>query len=174
MVRKFRNWASGLTKLRKFIYLISPNKIYDNFYLDLEKVLSANNVKFFQLRLKNTKKTRIIEIAKKIKKITKKYKVKFLINDSFKIAKIVNADGFHLGQKDGSLIKIKKNFKNKILGVTCHSSKILAKTNQAICWWTHERWTADPRWWESNRWIAAFMASGQNPKSNSKPCGGCI
>ena len=135
--------------MRKFIYLISPNKIYDNFYLDLEKVLSANNVKFFQLRLKNTKKTRIIEIAKKIKKITKKYKVKFLINDSFKIAKIVNADGFHLGQKDGSLIKIKKNFKNKILGVTCHSSKILAK--KAI------------------KYKANYLAFGSFEKSKLKP-----
>ena len=135
--------------MRKFIYLISPNKIYDNFYLDLEKVLSANNVKFFQLRLKNTKKTRIIEIAKKIKKITKKYKVKFLINDSFKIAKIVNADGFHLGQKDGSLIQVKKNFKNKILGVTCHSSKILAK--KAI------------------KYKANYLAFGSFEKSKLKP-----
>ena len=135
--------------MRKFIYLISPNQIYDNFYLDLEKVLSANNVKFFQLRLKNTKKTRIIEIAKKIKKITKKYKVKFLINDSFKIAKIVNADGFHLGQKDGSLIQVKKNFKNKILGVTCHNSKILAK--KAI------------------KYKANYLAFGSFEKSKLKP-----
>jgi len=67
--------------LKQFIYLISPNKIYPNFYKDLEKVLSSRKVSFFQLRLKKKPKNLIIKIAKKIKKITKKYKVKFIIND---------------------------------------------------------------------------------------------
>ena len=61
-------------------------------------------------------------------KITKIHKVNFLINDSFKIAKIINADGCHLGQLDGSVINAKKSLKNKIIGVTCHNSKLLAKT----------------------------------------------
>jgi len=114
--------------LRKLVYLISPNKIYDDFYDDLKKVLSVKNVKFFQLRLKNTKKDKIIEIAKKIKKITRKYGVKLIINDHPNISKITNADGCHLGQKDGLVINAKKILKKKIIGVTCHNSKFLAKT----------------------------------------------
>ena len=80
MVTKFRG-------LKKPIYLISPNKIYPNFYSDLDKVLSSKKVSFFQLRLKNLADNEIIKIGNKIKLITKKHKVFFLINDSYKIAK---------------------------------------------------------------------------------------
>jgi len=113
--------------LKKLVYLISPNKIHNDFYDDLRKVLSKKNVKFFQLRLKKVKKSKIIKISKEIKKITKKYKVKFIINDDPKISKITNADGCHLGQNDGSVINAKKYLKKKIIGVTCHNSKSLAK-----------------------------------------------
>ena len=113
--------------MKKLVYLISPNKIYDNFYDDLKKVLSVKNVKFFQLRLKKIKRNKIIIIAKKIKKITRKYKVKLIINDHPNISKIVSADGCHLGQNDVSIIFAKKYLKKKIIGITCHNSKSLAK-----------------------------------------------
>ena len=68
-------------------------------------------------------------------KITSKYNVKLIINDNFKIAKKINADGCHLGQTDGSIIKARLALKNKILGeVTCTSSKelcMIAKKNNA-------------------------------------------
>ena len=93
----------------------------------MEKVLSAKNVKFFQLRLKKVKKNKIIKIAKEIKKITRKYKVKLIINDHPNISKITNADGCHLGQNDASIINARKHLKKKIIGVTCHNAKSLAK-----------------------------------------------
>ena len=54
---------------------------------------------------------KLSKIAKKIKKITKKYKVKFIINDSPKIAKKINADGCHIGQSDSSILEAKKILK---------------------------------------------------------------
>ena len=113
---------------KKFIYLISPNKIEnDNFYTDLALVFSSKKVSFFQLRIKKeTNKTKL-EIGKKIKKICKKYKVKFLINDEPKLAKKLNADGCHLGQQDMGILKARKILKKKIIGVTCHNSIPLAK-----------------------------------------------
>ena len=73
---------------KKFVYLISPNKIEnEDFYADLALVLKSRKVSFFQLRLKNeTIKNKFI-IGKKIKKICKKYTVKFLVNDDPKLAK---------------------------------------------------------------------------------------
>ena len=69
-------------KNKRFIYLISPKYIKNNdFYSKLKQVLSSNKVNFFQLRLKKEKREKKIIIAKKIKKICKKYKVKFLVND---------------------------------------------------------------------------------------------
>ena len=126
MVRKLRKRSSSLVNLKRFVYLISPNKIYRNFYFDLIKVLSSNKVKFFQLRLKKTPEKKIIVIAKKIKKITKKYNVKLIINDNAVIAKKVNADGCHIGQLDSTVDEARKDIKGKIIGVTCHNSKKLA------------------------------------------------
>ena len=113
---------------KKFVYLISPNKIKnDLFYTDLALIFNTKKVSFFQLRLKKeTNKTKL-EIGKKIKKICKKYKVKFLINDDPKLAKKLNADGCHLGQKDMDILKARKILKNKIIGITCHNSISLAK-----------------------------------------------
>ena len=113
---------------KKFVYLISPNKIEnEHFYTDLALVLSSKKVSFFQLRIKKeTNKNRLL-IGKKIQKICKKYKVKFLINDDPRLAKKLNADGCHLGQKDMSIIEARKILKNKIIGITCHNSINLAK-----------------------------------------------
>ena len=108
---------------RKFIYLISPNRIKDNlFYSNLEQVLKTKKVSHFQLRLKNQKQKKKISIGKKIKKICKKYNVKFLINDDPELAKKLNSDGCHLGQKDMNILKARKILKNKIIGITCHNS----------------------------------------------------
>ena len=109
------------------VYLISPNKINKKFYIDLNAVLSPGNVKFFQLRLKKVKVNNLLKIAKEVRKITFKHKVKFIINDDFNLALKAKADGCHMGQLDGSIKMAKKKLKNKILGVTCHNSKILAK-----------------------------------------------
>ena len=113
--------------MKRFVYLISPNKINNKFYLDLDKVLSFKNVKFFQLRLKNIKKKNLLKITRRIIKVTNKYKVKLIINDNFVFAQKVKADGCHMGQSDGPFKIARKKLKNKILGITCHNSKFLAK-----------------------------------------------
>ena len=112
--------------MKRFLYLISPNKINVNFYKDLEDILSTKKVKYFQIRLKKYSDSKIIRISKKVRTLTKKYKVKLIINDSPVLAKKINADGCHLGQSDVS-IKDSRNLlkKEKIIGITCHGSKKL-------------------------------------------------
>jgi thiamine-phosphate pyrophosphorylase len=112
---------------KKFIYLISPNSICTQFYQDLRKILSTGKVSFFQLRLKKYSLKNKILIGIKVKKICKKYHVKFLVNDDPLLAKKLNADGCHLGQKDTSIIEAKKLIGKKIIGITCHNSIELAK-----------------------------------------------
>ena len=135
--------------MQRLVYLISPNKINKKFYKNLNTVLSYGNVKFFQLRLKEIKPSNLLRIAKKIRKITFKHKVKLIINDNFSLALKIKADGCHMGQLDGSIKIAKKKLQNKILGVTCHNSKILAKN--AI------------------RNKASYLAFGSFFKSNLKP-----
>jgi len=114
--------------LKKYIYLISPQKIRGaGFYKELNNVLKTNKVKYFQLRLKKISNSKLLKISKKVKKIAKKNNVKFLINDSPRLAKTVGADGCHIGQKDMNFIRARKILgKNKIIGITCHNSKKLA------------------------------------------------
>ena len=112
---------------KKFIYLISPNKIKKTFYKDLTEILKLRKISFFQLRLKNTSFKKRLLIGAKIKKICKSYNTKFIINDDVILCKKLNCDGCHLGQKDMQIIKARKILKNKIIGITCHNSIKLAK-----------------------------------------------
>jgi len=112
--------------LKRFVYLVSPNKIDQHFYKELKEVLSSKKVKYFQLRLKKHSDSKLLRIGKKVRTITRKYKVKLIINDSPLLAKKINADGCHLGQSDGSIKNARKLLKkNKIIGITCHGSKKL-------------------------------------------------
>ena len=135
--------------MKKIVYLISPNIIKENFYLDLDKVLAFKNVKFFQLRLKNTKRRDLLQITKKIKKITLKHNVKFILNDNFVLANKTKVDGCHMGQLDGSFKVARKKLKRKILGITCHNSKTLAE--------------------EAFKYKADYVAFGSFFKSKLKP-----
>ena len=112
---------------KKYIYLISPNKIYNNFYNNLKLVLKTGKISFFQLRLKNYNEKKKIKIGEKIKNICKKNKVKFIINDDPLLALKLDADGCHLGQKDMDIKMAKKILGKKIIGITCHNSLNLAK-----------------------------------------------
>ena len=82
---------------------------------------------FFQLRLKKENFKKKLTIGRKIKKICKKFNVKFLVNDDVYLAKKLNADGCHLGQKDMNIKEARKIIGKQIIGVTCHNSLNLAK-----------------------------------------------
>ncbi len=112
---------------KKFIYLISPNKILNSFYKNLKLVLKSGKVSFFQLRLKSYSRNKKIIIGKKVKNICKKNKVKLIINDDPLLALKLDADGCHLGQKDMNIKIAKEILGKKIIGITCHNSMDLAK-----------------------------------------------
>ena len=112
---------------KKFIYLISPLTIEKSFYSDLIKIFKTNKVSFFQLRLKNERFKKKLIIGKKIKKICKKFQVKFIVNDDVFLTKKIKADGCHLGQKDMNALDARQLIGDKIIGVTCHNSIKLAK-----------------------------------------------
>ena len=107
---------------KKFLYIISPNKIQKNFYKDLVNIFKLKTTSIFQLRLKKYNYRKKINIAKKIKQICRIYKVKFVINDDVLLASKLCADGCHLGQSDMNPYKARKILGNKIIGVTCHNS----------------------------------------------------
>ena len=112
---------------RRYIYLISPNMITKDFFINLKKILQTGKIKFFQMRFKKYSLKKKILIGKKIQKICKANKVRFIVNDDPLLTKKLNADGCHLGQNDMNIMEARKIIKNKIIGVTCHNSIKLAK-----------------------------------------------
>ena len=112
---------------KKFIYLISPNKITKNFYQMLNEVLKSSKISFFQMRFKKYSFEKKVLMGKKIRNLCKKNNVKFIINDDPILAKKLNADGCHLGQKDMNIKEAKRIIGDKIIGITCHNSIKLAK-----------------------------------------------
>ncbi|WP_458627667.1 thiamine phosphate synthase [Winogradskyella sp. PC D3.3] len=81
------------------LHYISQGKIPEDHIENIQKACE-NGVELVQLRLKEIPLDIILETAKKARKITTQFKVKLIINDHYKIAKAVKADGVHLGKTD--------------------------------------------------------------------------
>ena len=79
------------------------------------------------MRFKKYSFEKKIFLGKKIKHLCKKNNVRFIVNDDPILAKKLNADGCHLGQKDMHITEAKKIIGGKIIGITCHNSIKLAK-----------------------------------------------
>ncbi len=76
-------------------------------------------VTILQIREKDIDEKNFLEEAKEIKKICEKFNVPLIINDNVEIAKMVDADGVHLGQDDMDIEEARKILgSEKIIGIT--------------------------------------------------------
>jgi thiamine-phosphate pyrophosphorylase len=74
-----------------------------------------------QLRDKDSSKRDVLKKAKRLRELTAKYNVTFIVNDHIDIAIAVDADGVHLGQGDLPLLEARKVLgKDKIIGISTH------------------------------------------------------
>ncbi len=77
-----------------------------------------------QLRDKESDKKTVLETARILKKQLARTKSLFIVNDHVDIAKLVDADGVHLGQTDLPLPAARKLLgRDKIIGISCLSLK---------------------------------------------------
>lgn len=114
------------------IYLISPPQInLEIFAKRLENILATGFVPAFQLRLKDYKRSQVKEIAITLNKICKKHNCLFILNDDYKTAIEIGADGVHIGLDDGlnNISQIRQQSPNGfVIGASCYDSKDLAIT----------------------------------------------
>ena len=82
-----------------------------------------------QLREKEMPKRQRLELGFKLRELTRREKVLFIVNDDVDLAMILDADGVHLGQSDIPIIFARPLMKNKIIGVSTHS---LEQVNEAV------------------------------------------
>ena len=67
-------------------------------------------------------------MQEKFKKFATNIKLNLLLMMiPFRLAKQINADGCHIGQKDIDIQEARRVLRQKIIGVTCHNSKKLIK-----------------------------------------------
>ena len=60
----------------------------------------ASGAELVQLRLKNVSEKKFLKLATAAREITSHFQTRLIINDHYKIAKAVKADGVHLGKTD--------------------------------------------------------------------------
>lgn len=109
-----------LNKNRCILYAITDRTWLNGRSLeDVVEQSLMGGVDMVQLREKNLDFNSFLESAIKIKKLTEKYGVPLIINDSIEVCRQSNADGVHIGQGDTPLSKAREVLgKDKIVGVT--------------------------------------------------------
>lgn len=93
-------------------------------YIDSAKLALDNGIKLIQLRMKHSGLSQRMEAAYILKKECEKYKAKLIINDDYRLALEVEADGVHLGQKDEEISLARNVLKPfQIIGMTCNTKE---------------------------------------------------
>ena len=95
----------------------------ETIYQQVEKALKGG-VTFLQLREKDLDQDTFMEEALKIKKLCREYNVPFVINDNVELAKLTDADGVHVGQKDMEAGNVREILgPDKIIGVSARTTE---------------------------------------------------
>ncbi|HET8804444.1 MAG TPA: thiamine phosphate synthase, partial [Aequorivita sp.] len=77
----------------------------------LENIQKACNAgtELVQLRLKGVSEKKILKAAHEAREITSHFQTRLIINDYYKIAREVKADGVHLGKTDAHPTLVRKH-----------------------------------------------------------------
>jgi thiamine-phosphate pyrophosphorylase len=90
----------------------------------LENIQKActSGVELVQLRLKNVSEKKLLQFAKEARDITSHFQTRLIINDHYKIAIAVKADGVHLGKTDACPTLARKHLYSwQIIGGTANT-----------------------------------------------------
>lgn len=91
-------------------------------HLDNIQSACASGAEWIQLRLKNLDDKTILETAKRAREITAHFQTKLIINDHYKVAIEIKADGVHLGKADACPESVRKELYSwQIIGGTANT-----------------------------------------------------
>lgn len=110
-------------EINYMLYLISDKDILKNKDLieSLEEAI-LGGITILQIREKDDSTLDFYNEAIKVKNLTQKYNIPYIVNDRLDIALAVDADGVHLGQGDMPLNIARKILgPDKIIGVSAHN-----------------------------------------------------
>ena len=133
-IEKKTNIKSALLNNKNIYLITSQNNMDDSEFIDRIALILNAGVKLIQYREKNKTAKEMINIAKKLRQLCSMYDALLIINDRIDIAKIVDADGVHLGQDDIDINSARKLLgEDKIIGISTHKpdDAIIAQENNA-------------------------------------------
>ncbi|MBU1090845.1 MAG: thiamine phosphate synthase [Candidatus Omnitrophica bacterium] len=107
------------------LYLIIDKKILGQRAItDIARRIKSSTIDMVQLRDKISTKADILKSAFSLKRVLSNTDKILIINDYLDVAKIIGADGVHLGQNDIP-VKIARKLlgRKKIIGISCHNLK---------------------------------------------------
>lgn len=105
------------------LYVITGEQFHPHrHYLDVIEEAIKGGADVIQLREKDKSKRELLEMARALRQLTRRYGVLFIVNDHIDIALAVDADGVHLGQDDLPLQEARKILGDqKIIGISTHA-----------------------------------------------------
>lgn len=96
--------------------------------LDAIDAAAAGGMKAFQWRRKTATPEQGVEQARQVVERCRELRVISIINDDWRLAALVNADGVHLGRDDGSLAEARVALgPDRIIGCSCYNEPALAE-----------------------------------------------
>jgi thiamine-phosphate pyrophosphorylase len=110
------------------LYLITPPQFEPRAFADvLRRAFDGGDVASLQLRLKDVPDGDILRAGEILMPIAQAQGAAFIVNDRPDIARILRADGVHIGQEDARYAEARAAVgKDGIVGVTAHNSRHLA------------------------------------------------
>lgn len=92
-----------------------------------------NGIKWVQIRWKNAPENELMSLCEVSKQLCSEYQSTCIINDNVQLAKIIDADGVHLGLSDGSTKDARIILgEDKIIGGTANTiSDVLQRMNES-------------------------------------------
>lgn len=117
----------------KGIYAITPNDLEEKDLLKKISTLFELDIPLIQLREKNRNFEEKYYLAKEILKLRGDLQTKIIINDDPKLAKILSADGVHLGNSDPTYLEAREILgEESIIGISCQNNIDIALKAQEL------------------------------------------
>ena len=89
--------------------------------VDVMEQAILGGVDIVQLRDKKSSKIDVLKKARKLREVTKKHGVTFIVNDHIDVALAVGADGIHVGQDDLPLDEVRRIVgPDMVIGISTH------------------------------------------------------
>lgn len=108
------------TALPALYAILDPEQIKNRPPQQVLEELLAGGAKLVQLRAKAMAPRDVLELANKVRAMTRHDNCHFIMNDRVDIALACEADGVHLGQEDLPLHAARKLMPNKLIGISTH------------------------------------------------------